>query len=671
MFPNRVTGLASLLVLASFASAQWTVTGNGVLNYEGSPVRLAGFAATCMEYLLRGIGTECFCDYNYNDPSNIITALNTEQMDAIYSILLPAPQGMKPAIRLALNAGYWLNVVTSSWSGAASEYPNLSAQYQTLVGKIVTDATSRGVVVILDLHWNNDISEQQPMALKGASVGDSLTFWTQVSTQFASNPLVFYELYNEPYGNAYDVWYSGDSTYEGMSVLANAVFNQNVKGMILVAGAEDYAYDSSSLVQFASTMPANVMKKIAFVFHPYMGPYQSGDSTKTASGFVSMLQQISSTNVPVIATELGQYCCPASGSCYLYSGTYNGVAMGYVQAIFTILEEQQFSWTVWGWRPNTAGSCSGPDANNGLSLYSAAANQGQGADYVNLFPIFYPNTGYTISPTTPTTSTPTAKATTQAPTTLAPTVKTTTPAPTTSTTASPAATCAAEWAQCGGIGYASLPCCDAGYSCVVGNPYYSQCVPSSTTSSPFTASPTTSNTIVVIVTGAPSTSSPVTHSPTTSTPAPSVSTHTPTAPTHTPTVSTHAPSVSTHGPTPSPSSKSTHAPTTLSPAASCVASWGQCGGPGATGTTCCTAGDGCIFQSASYSQCVPETAPTASSSPTSSCTTVYGQCGGTGYTGLTKCCTGSTCVYNSAYYSQCLPSHLRKRKKHRRFHHKI
>ncbi|KAJ9133835.1 Glucanase [Pleurostoma richardsiae] len=38
-----------------------------------------------------------------------------------------------------------------------------------------------------------------------------------------------------------------------------------------------------------------------------------------------------------------------------------------------------------------------------------------------------------------------------------------------------------------------------------------------------------------------------------------------------------------------------------------------------------------------------------------SCATVWGQCGGQGYSGATCCASGSTCVYSNPYYSQCLP----------------
>ncbi|GJE94352.1 CBM1 domain-containing protein [Phanerochaete sordida] len=48
----------------------------------------------------------------------------------------------------------------------------------------------------------------------------------------------------------------------------------------------------------------------------------------------------------------------------------------------------------------------------------------------------------------------------------------------------------AVWGQCGGTGFTGSTVCDAGSSCVFENPYYSQCQPSTaTTSSPATSTP--------------------------------------------------------------------------------------------------------------------------------------------------------------------------------------
>ncbi|MCJ1324566.1 hypothetical protein MMC10_001228 [Thelotrema lepadinum] len=46
--------------------------------------------------------------------------------------------------------------------------------------------------------------------------------------------------------------------------------------------------------------------------------------------------------------------------------------------------------------------------------------------------------------------------------------------------------------------------------------------------------------------------------------------------------------------------------------------------------------------------------PTGGSGGTAGCAAVYGQCGGTGWTGATCCASGSTCTVSNEYYSQCL-----------------
>lgn len=184
--------------------------------------------------------------------------------------MLPAPNGVVPGIRLTLNAGYYLDVSTTNWASNRAKFPNLSNQYKALVNTIVQDATSRGIVVILDLHWNDDVTEQQEMALKGSgntNTGDSLTFWGTLSATFANNPLVWYELYNEPHAASVDVWLNGNTKFEGMKAMAATVRANNVKGMILVGGAFDFAYDADSLIQFSQNAP---LDQVAFVFHPYV-----------------------------------------------------------------------------------------------------------------------------------------------------------------------------------------------------------------------------------------------------------------------------------------------------------------------------------------------------------------------------------------------------------------
>ena len=315
-------------------------------------------------------------------------------MDAIYSILLPAPsQNVVPTIRLQLNAGYFLDVPTPMWEPNRLRFPNLSTQYRDLVDAIILDATSREVATIIELHWNDDISQFSPMALKGNGnstiSGDSLTFWSTMAKKYATNPFVFYELFGAPHIDSYETWMEGNTVFEGMRTMTAAVTSQGVKGMILVGGQLDFAYDANSLVQYNLDIASN--GKAIYVFQPYMGPSQAADKTKSVQGYVEFVDLVlSSTNRPVMITGVGQFCCPAEGACFQHNGNLDGFAAGYVRAILIESTRRNISWTGFGYRPGNGGDCNQPDANDGTRLYSSLHHNGNGADWATLFPEFFP-----------------------------------------------------------------------------------------------------------------------------------------------------------------------------------------------------------------------------------------------------------------------------------------
>jgi len=69
------------------------------------------------------------------------------------------------------------------------------------------------------------------------------------------------------------------------------------------------------------------------------------------------------------------------------------------------------------------------------------------------------------------------------------------------------------------------------------------------------------------------------------------------------------------------------------------------GGPGSTGTTMTTM---------TTMATVTTSKPATTTQPTSGCASKWGQCGGQGWTGPTCCESGSTCTYSNPWYSQCL-----------------
>ncbi|KAG7099404.1 hypothetical protein E1B28_001257 [Marasmius oreades] len=84
--------------------------------------------------------------------------------------------------------------------------------------------------------------------------------------------------------------------------------------------------------------------------------------------------------------------------------------------------------------------------------------------------IFYGDAAGTAPP-------PTSTMTTAKPTTTITSTSTSTSQTTTTTTSAPPTGVQTAYGQCGGIGWTGPTACVSGYHCLVGNPYYSQCVP--------------------------------------------------------------------------------------------------------------------------------------------------------------------------------------------------
>lgn len=370
-------------------TAVWA-SANNQLHLNGSPVRLHGLGSTSTEYLLRGVGMKSWCSYNWGDPSTVIETLNAAEVSAIVGIVTQAKaDGIVPAIRIPLTASYWMGVPTKAASANFNKYPNLGNQYQTLIEALVANYTASGVVPILDLHWNDDDTQQQPMALKvradGGPTSSAIDFWTSMAQTFGGNPNVFFELYNEPHTDA-ATWMNGTSQYAGMLELISAVRAHAPNTMLVIAGAAAYAYDADSLVQLDKVLQAQGEKNVVYNFHPYMGPAQAGASNKCPSGFDAMLNEVhSNTDKPTIITEFGQACCATAGACESCPASSNG----YDEDVLMACNKYDTSWLPWAWRP--AASNPGPncqDLNGGTSPPGFSLihpTNGQGADWATLW----------------------------------------------------------------------------------------------------------------------------------------------------------------------------------------------------------------------------------------------------------------------------------------------
>jgi endoglucanase len=117
------------------------------------------------------------------------------------------------AVRIAVGEAFWLRDC------------DLHQAYRQVLDTAVRNVTSRGMVAVLDLHWGS-LGSCQGGWLRMPDEG-SKAFWADAAVRYRDNPLVIFQLYNEPHDISWDTWRNGGTVheekqvYEGGSVEAN------------------------------------------------------------------------------------------------------------------------------------------------------------------------------------------------------------------------------------------------------------------------------------------------------------------------------------------------------------------------------------------------------------------------------------------------------------------
>jgi endoglucanase len=230
-------------------------------------------------------------------------------------------------VRIALNQDFWI-----------AESPLYSANYASLVDRVIGWAEGAGMDVILDLHWSDAgvLGSCAPSAGCQQKMADanSLTFWSQVAARYANDGRVLFELYNEPHDVSWSVWKSGGDSGSGwhvvgMQQLYDAVRTAGANNLVVIGGL-DFAYDLSEV-------PGNRIAgyNILYATHTY-----NNSSEKAPSSFGLYWGNLTKTD-PVIVTEFGDFGTACSPK-------YNADVVKYADAHFA-------SWTAWAWYPGGCG----------------------------------------------------------------------------------------------------------------------------------------------------------------------------------------------------------------------------------------------------------------------------------------------------------------------------
>jgi hypothetical protein len=275
------------------------------------------------------------------------------------------------AVRVPLNEDCWLGI-----NGVSSTYGG--ANYVSAIKTFVELLTSNNLVVILDLHWAAPGTEPATGQLGMADADHAPTFWADVAKEFADNPEVVFDLFNEPFITDWSCWVSGgmcavDSNNvaynaAGMATLLKAVRGAGAKNVVIMGGL-GYASDFTSWVSSVNSIPTLAapldglsIENVAASWHVYdfgdtgcpsqyngYGASQMCD-TAEATAAAAAIPSVLSAGFPLITGESG---ISAYQTTTPFSSTQVQELETWYTNLLTWIAQQGQSYLAWDW--NTDG----------------------------------------------------------------------------------------------------------------------------------------------------------------------------------------------------------------------------------------------------------------------------------------------------------------------------
>ncbi|HVU49121.1 MAG TPA: cellulase family glycosylhydrolase, partial [Polyangia bacterium] len=263
-----------------------SVRGNQLVDAAGKPVRLLGINRAGSEYMCATATVKSVFDGPTDDPN--IAAMLTWHINTV---------------RLPLNESCWLGLAGTD-SDVGGDF------YQTLMKDYVDRLHAQGLYVVLDLHWTAHgdalAKDQQPMA----DADHAIALWTSVASYFKDDPMVVFDLFNEPYldlagaGDAWGCWLDGGCDVQGgqaagMQAMLDAVRGTGAK-QVVIAGGLSYA---NKLDGWLAHKPQDPTGNLMAGFHVY-NDGACGDTGCWNGAVAAVAQQ-----VPIVTGELGERDC--------------------------------------------------------------------------------------------------------------------------------------------------------------------------------------------------------------------------------------------------------------------------------------------------------------------------------------------------------------------------
>ena len=170
--------------------------------------------------------------------------LRGAQIESPFNMIKGWESGKKPTDTLNSTT---FNAMAHDWHMNALRLPisnwiyaKYTTDYMTQLDSVVHDANAAGLYVVLDLHDN--VKSGSPYTSKDSLIPktEDVTFWKAIAAHYKSNPMVMYDVFNEPVEPNWDVWqHGGGTTSDGATIvgyqdLVNAVRSTGAQQVIVV-----------------------------------------------------------------------------------------------------------------------------------------------------------------------------------------------------------------------------------------------------------------------------------------------------------------------------------------------------------------------------------------------------------------------------------------------------
>jgi endoglucanase len=295
-------------------SPELTVSGNQVLTPDGEPIWLQGLSVDSMQW---GPGENILW--------SIRTAIDVWKANVI---------------RLPVHDTYW-------FGHGKAQAPGGEKAYRKLVDDAVKLAAAKGAYLVLDLHQF------------GAPTDKHLAFWKDAAVRYKNNPAVLFEIFNEPHGVSWDVWRNGGSLSGpenkvtdvnpientlkmdtdhtvGAQALVAAIRETGAKN-IIVAGALDWAYDLSGIVE-GYALDDLGGNGVMYVSHIY--PWKSEWEKRVL---------VAADKYPIIITEIG---CPEKWEDFSFIPPAQRYPLeGWSEDVLGMIQKYKLHWTGFSFHP--------------------------------------------------------------------------------------------------------------------------------------------------------------------------------------------------------------------------------------------------------------------------------------------------------------------------------